>query len=194
VKPEHSNVAELPALPDPPAIDKPWSRMPGRPWLASANEWTARDGGLWAKPKSGSEQPSSLRTPLNIGDGSIECELNLNGANRISRRFGARDAGFRLVVSRTLAVLTKNPSEGKPASATERIAKKNFKLEADEWHPVRLNLNNDEATIQVNGQTCIGVFKKVTPLKSAFRQTATLESAMFSGRRCRGAQRAKQPG
>ena len=128
VKPEHSNVAKLPALPDPPAIDKPWSRMPGRPWLASANEWTARDGGLWAKPKSGSDQPSSLRTPLNIGDGSIECELKLN---------------------------------------------------------------NDEATIQVNGQTCIEVFKKVTPLKSAFRQTATLESAMFSGRRCRGAQRAK---
>jgi arylsulfatase A len=156
VKPIRANVVKLPALPEPLAIDEALLRMPVKPWLVSVNEWTARDGGLWAKPKSGSEQPASLRTPINLADGSIECELNLKGANRVSLRFGAGDAGFRLVVTRTLAILTKNPSKGEPASATEDIAKKNIKLEADEWYPVRLSFNGDEVTIHVNDQTFKG--------------------------------------
>ena len=96
-------------------LDEPLRAIPGKPWVASAGEWTARDGGVWAKPKGGSEKAASLRTPLAFGDGTVDCELNLKGANRISLRFGAGDAGFRLVVSRSAAILTKNPSKGETA-------------------------------------------------------------------------------
>jgi hypothetical protein len=156
VMPMRAHVVKLAALPEPLAIDEPLLQLPAKPWSVSANEWTARDGGVWAKPKSGSEQPASLRTPISLANGSIECEFNIKGANRVSFRFGAGDAGFRLVVSRTLAILTKNPSKGEPASATEDIAKRNIKLEADEWYPVRLSFTGDEVTIQVNDQTFKG--------------------------------------
>jgi len=127
-----------------------------RPWLTSAGEWTARDGGVFAQPKGGSEKPASLRTPLAFGDGVLECEVNLQGANRVSLRFGASEAGFRLVVSRTSAILTKNPSKGEPATATEDLAKKNLKLTAGGWVPVRLTFKGDEVTVQVNDQTFKG--------------------------------------
>ena len=138
------------------ALQASLDTLPGRPWAASAGEWSARDGGLFAKPKNGSEKPASLRTPLAFGDGVFDCELNLQGANRISLRFGVGDAGFRLVVSRASAVLTKNPSKGEAATATEDIAKKNLKLAAGEWYPVRLTFKGDEVTVQVNDQTFRG--------------------------------------
>ena len=82
--------------------------------------------------------------------------MNLQGANRVSFRFGAGNAGFRLVISRTSAILTKNPSKGEPATATEDIAKKNLKLAAGAWVPVRLTFNGDEVSVQVNDQTFKG--------------------------------------
>lgn len=156
VKPVRENVVTLPSLTGALAINEPLSQFPGKPWIASSGDWTARDGGLWAKPKSGAEQRASLRTPLNLTNGTLECELNLKGADRVSIRFEAGDAGFRLVVSRSAAILTKNPSKGEPASATEDVAKKNLKLEADEWYPVRLNFSGDEITVQVNDKTFKG--------------------------------------
>jgi arylsulfatase A-like enzyme len=111
---------------------------------------------LTGKAKGGQEKPASLRAPLALGDGILDCEVNLQGANRVSLRFGAGDAGFRLVVSRTSAILTKNPSKGEPATATEDIAKKNLKLAAGEWYPVRLTFKGDEVTVQVNDQTFKG--------------------------------------
>ena len=156
VKPARSHVATLPPLTGPLAIDESLSQLPGKPWSTSGGEWTAREGGLWAHPKLGSEQPMSLRTPLTLSNGSLDCEINLKGANRISLRFGAGDAGFRLVITRAVSILTKNPSKGEPASATEDIAKKNLKLEADEWYPVRLEFRGDEITVQVNDQTFKG--------------------------------------
>ncbi|MFM9017321.1 MAG: hypothetical protein ACKOLZ_07425, partial [Verrucomicrobiota bacterium] len=132
------------------------ARLPGKPWIVSPGEWSARDGGAFATPKGGSEKPASLRAPLALGDGVLECELNLQGANRVSLRFGAGDAGFRLVISRASAILTKNPSKGEPATATEDIAKKNLKLTAGEWLPVRLTFQGDEVTVQVNDQTFKG--------------------------------------
>jgi arylsulfatase A-like enzyme len=156
VKPTHARIATLPSLQGEIMLDETLTKLPGKPWLASVGEWSARDGGVFAKPKSGSEKPASLRTPLAMADGSVECELDLQGANRISLRFGAGDAGFRLVVSRTSATLTKNPSKGEPATATEDIAKKNLKLAADEWYPVRLTFKGDEVTVQVNDQTFKG--------------------------------------
>jgi len=156
VKPTHLRVVTLTALAGAAALDEPLAKLPGKPWIASAGEWSARDGGVFAKPKSGSEKPASLRTPLAFGDGTFGCELNLQGANRVSFRFGAGDAGFRLVVSRTTAILTKNPSKGEAATATEDIAKKNLKLAAGEWVPVRLTFKGDEVMVQVNDQTFKG--------------------------------------
>jgi arylsulfatase A-like enzyme len=156
VKPLRVGVATLSALTGALALDEPLAKLPGKPWVASAGEWSARDGGVFAKPKGGSEKPASLRTPLALTDGVVHCELNLKGANRVSLRFGAGEAGFRLVVSRTTAILTKNPSKGEAATATEDIAKKNLKLAADEWYPVRLTFTGDEVSVQINDQTFKG--------------------------------------
>ncbi len=147
VKPLRPGVATLPDL-----TGKAEALSP----LASAGEWTAREGGLFAQPKGGQEKPASLRSPLALGDGIFDCEVNLQGANRVSLRFGAGDAGFRLVVSRAAAILTKNPSKGEPATATEDLAKRNLKLAAGQWYPVRLTFKGDEVTVQVNDQTFKG--------------------------------------
>ncbi len=156
VKPSRAKAATLPAPAGTIALQASLDTLPGKPWAVSAGEWSARDGGVFAKPKSGSEKPASLRTPLAFRDGVFDCELNLQGANRISLRFGAGDAGFRLVVSRASAILTKNPSKGEAATATEDIAKKNLKLAAGAWYPVRLTFKGDEVTVQINDQTFHG--------------------------------------
>jgi len=156
VKPLRVGVATLPALTGALSLDEPLAKLPGKPWVASAGEWSARDGGVFAKPKGGSEKAAGLRTPLAFRDGTFDCELNLQGANRISLRFGSGEVGFRLVVSRTSTILTKNPSKGEAATATEDIAKKNLKLAADEWYPIRLSFKGDEVTVQVNDQTFKG--------------------------------------
>ena len=156
VRPTHLRVVTLAAPAGTNALDEPLAKLPGKPWIASTGEWSGRDGGIFAKPKGGSDKPASLRTPLAFGDGTFDCELNLQGANRVSFRFGAGDAGFRLVVSRTTAILTKNPSKGEAAAATEDIAKKNLKLAAGEWIPVRLTFKGDEVMVQVNDQTFKG--------------------------------------
>lgn len=145
VKPTHARIATLPSL-----TGRATSIAP----LSSAGEWTAHDGGLFAKPKGGLDKPASLRAPLAFGDGILDCEVNLQGANRVSLRFGAGDAGFRLVISRTSAILTKNPSKGE--AATEDLAKKNLRLAAGEWYPVRLTFKGEEVTVQVNDQTFKG--------------------------------------
>jgi arylsulfatase A-like enzyme len=143
VKPSHARIVTLPSL---------TGRAEALSPLASAGEWTAREGGLFAQPKGAQDKPASLRSPLTLGDGVFDCEVNLQGANRVSLRFGAGDAGFRLVISRTTAILTKNPSKGEPATATEDLAKKNLKLAAGQWYPIRLTFKGDEVTIQVNDQ------------------------------------------
>ena len=146
-KPSHARIATLPS---------PTGRATPLAPTSSAGEWTARDGGLFAQPKGGPEKPASLRAPLAFADGVLDCEVNLQGANRVSLRFGAGDAGFRLVISRSSAILTKNPSKGEPATATEDISKKNLKLAAGEWYPVRLTFKGDEVTVQVNDQVFKG--------------------------------------
>ncbi len=147
VKPSHARIATLPSL---------TGRATPLAPTSSAGEWTAREGGLFAQPKGGPEKPASLRAPLAFADGVLDCEVNLQGANRVSLRFGAGDAGFRLVISRSSAILTKNPSKGEPATATEDISKKNLKLAAGEWYPVRLTFKGDEVTVQVNDQVFKG--------------------------------------
>ena len=156
VRPSRARVTTLPAPGGAVVLAETLAKLPGKPWIVSADEWSARDGGVFAKPKGGSEKPASLRTPLAFADGVFDCEVNLQGANRVSLRFGAGDAGFRLVISRSSAILTKNPSKGEPATATEDISKKNLKLAAGQWYPVRLTFKGDEVTVQVNDQVFKG--------------------------------------
>ena len=156
VRPSRARVTTLPAPGGAVVLAETLAKLPGKPWIVSADEWSARDGGVFAKPKGGSEKPASLRTPLAFADGVLDCEVNLQGANRVSLRFGAGDAGFRLVISRSSAILTKNPSKGEPATATEDISKKNLKLAAGQWYPVRLTFKGDEVTVQVNDQVFKG--------------------------------------
>ena len=158
VKPLRPGVATLPEL-----TGKAEALSP----LASAGEWNAREGGLFAQPKGGQDKPASLRSPLTLGDGVFDCEVNLQGANRVSLRFGAGDAGFRLVISRTNAILTKNPSKGEAATATEDLAKKNLQLAAGQWYPVRLTFKGDEVTIQVNDQTFKGRHPSIGKAKTS---------------------------
>ncbi|NBV47809.1 MAG: hypothetical protein EBR95_01870 [Verrucomicrobia bacterium] len=179
VKPLRVGVAALPDLSGKIILEETLAKLPGKPWLASAGEWSARDGGVWARSKGGSEKPASLRTPLALTDGVVQCELNLKGANRVSLRFGAGDAGFRLVVSRATAILTKNPSKGEAASATEDIAKKNLKLAADEWYPVRLTFQGDEVTVQVNDQTFKGKHPSLGKAKTSLDFLVFGDSAAF---------------
>jgi arylsulfatase A len=155
VQPALTRAVVLQSLEGPFAIDEPLQKMPSSPWIVSAGEWTEQQGGLWAHPKTGSDKPASLRTPLALGNGSFECEFNLKGANRISLRFGAGDASFRLVLTRGAATLTRNPAKGE--SAAEDLAeKKNLKLEKDCWYPVRLTFRDEQVTVQVNGHEFAG--------------------------------------
>jgi arylsulfatase A-like enzyme len=158
VKPSHARIVTLPSL---------TGRAEALSPLASAGEWTAREGGLFAQPKGAQDKPASLRSPLTLGDGVFDCEVNLQGANRVSLRFGAGDAGFRLVVSRAAAILTKNPSKGETAAATEDIAKKNLKLATGQWYPVRLTFKGDEVTIQVNDQSFKGRHPSIGKAKTS---------------------------
>jgi arylsulfatase A-like enzyme len=158
VKPSHARIVTLPSL---------TGRAEALSPLASAGEWTAREGGLFAQPKGAQDKPASLRSPLTLGDGVFDCEVNLQGANRVSLRFGAGDAGFRLVISRTTAILTKNPSKGEPATATEDLAKKNLKLAAGQWYPIRLTFKGDEVTIQVNDQSFKGRHPSIGKAKTS---------------------------
>ena len=161
VKPERKSAASLPPLKGPFAIEEPLKNLPSAAWSFSQNEWKIREGSLWAAPKRSSDKPVALHAPLALSNGSLECELNLNGANRVSLRFSAGEDSFRLVISRTTATLTKNPSKNNPSSAAEDLAeKKNLRLQKDCWYPIRLTFEDDQVIVHVNDQQ----FKEKHPL------------------------------
>jgi arylsulfatase A len=143
--------------------------------LAVAGQWTARDGGLFAPLQGAPDKPAALRSPVAFSDGTFDCQVNLQGANRVSLRFGAGEESFRLVVTRTGATLTKNPSKGESADATEDLAKRSLKLAAGEWYPVRITFHGEKATIQVNDQ----VFQGQHPVLG--RQKTAIELLVFGG-------------
>jgi hypothetical protein len=78
--------------------------------------------------------------------------MNLNGANRISLRVEAGDAGrsFRLVISRTSLEIARNPARGESADSVEQLARKTLDLTKDRWYPVRLAFKGNALTVQVN--------------------------------------------
>ena len=152
--PRKATVAVLPPLAGETVLNEPLEKVPAKPWTASRSTWTARDGGVWGAQKGPQDQGANLSVPVAITDGVIDYEVNLNGADRHSLRVewgsGVRKGSFRIVVSRSLVEVTKNPSAGEDKEAAEPVARKSLKLEKNRWYPVRVTLKGCEAAVQVN--------------------------------------------
>ena len=132
--------------------------LPAKPWSATAGEWSAWDGGVWGAQKGPENRGADLSVPVALNDGTIDYEVNFNGANRHSLRVewksGEKAGSFRVEVARGYVALTKNPTRGEGADAVEPLARKTVNLEKRRWYPVRLTIKGDTATVQV-GETII---------------------------------------
>ena len=155
VKPATPKMATLAPVSGTVILRETLSAEPPKPWSASRGEWTAKDGGIWGMQKGKEQQGANLRVPLAITDGTIDFEVNFNGANRISVRVETQDrkGSFRVEISRTTLGITKNPSQGEGKDAVEPLARKTAKLESNTWYPVRISFKGTEATAQVNDLT-----------------------------------------
>ncbi len=145
-------IAELPPLTGDVVLNESLEQMPKAPWTATRGQWLPEDAGLWGSQTGNDDQGATLRVPLTTTDGVIQYEINFKGANRHSLRveWGDRKGSFRIEVSRTAVGITKNPSLGEGKDAVEPIARKVLELESNQWYPVRITFNGNEATAQVN--------------------------------------------
>ena len=162
-----------------PLLAESLDALPGRPWTVSAGEWTARDGGAWATPKSSDDKPAQLKAAVEFTQGTIDFEVNFKGSNRISLRVERPEGSFRLVISRTLTSLAKNPSKGEGKEATVEIAERRLKLESGQWYPVRLAIRGQEIAVQVNEVTFLGSHAVFAEPKTALSFLVFGESAGF---------------
>jgi len=169
VKPAAAKVASLPPLAGTVILDEPLAALPAKPWTTSKGEWQAKDGGVWGGQKGKEEQAATMRAPLALGDGTMDFEINLKGANRISLRveWGDKKGSYRFVISRTSLEIAKNPTQGESKGAVEQLARKPLKLEAGHWYPVRITFHGNEVIAQVNDTTV-----KATHAKFAEKKTA----------------------
>jgi len=178
-RPAVKPVAVLAPVEGRPILSEPLESLPDRPWTASAGEWTARDGGAWASPKSKADKPAQLNAAVDFTHGTIDFEVNFKGANRISLRVERPEGSFRLVISRTLASLAKNPSKGEGKEATVEVAERRLKLESDQWYPVRLAIRGQEIAVQVNDVTFKATHAVFAEPKTALSFLVFGESAGF---------------
>ncbi len=149
---QEAHSATLPAVQGEVVLDEPLAQLPAKPWSTPFGKWTARDGGLFGAETPNAKNGAGMRAPCAIGDGTLDFEMNLNGANRISLRVEAGDTGhsFRIVVSRKLIEIARNPARGENADAVEQLVRKPLDLKKDRWYPVRLTFKGDALTVQVN--------------------------------------------
>ena len=144
-------VVELTPLTGNVVINETMAEVPKAPWTASRGEWTAKDGGVWGVQKSKADQGANLRSPLGFADGTVQYEIQFQGANRHSLRIEAGDKkqSFRIEINRKYVGITKNPEPGEGQDKTEPLARKPLDLEAGEWYPVRITFKGEQATVQV---------------------------------------------
>jgi len=128
------------------------SQMPAKPWTSSAGKWTAHDGALWGAETPQDKNGALLRTPCAISDGTIDFEINFDGANRHSLRIEAGDPQhtFRVVIARNSIEITRSPFPGEGPDATETLARKPLDLQKARWYPVRLVFQGNVLSVQVN--------------------------------------------
>ena len=144
-------VALLPPAPGRVLLNATLAQLPAQPWTASSGEWQAQDGAVWGSQKGPETKGALLRTPCELGDGTIDFELNLDGANRTSLRIEAGDSAhsFRIVIARNSLELARNPVRGESTEA-EQLARKTLDLRKGQWVPVRLSFTGNVLTAQVN--------------------------------------------
>lgn len=143
-------VAALQAAPGTLALNEPLGQLPGKPWVVTGGKWVAHDGAVWGAEQPTDRNGATLRTPCSVGDGTIDLELNLDGANRISIRIEAGEPGqtFRVVISRTAVEMARNPVRGE--TQAESLARKPLELQKGRWYPVRLSFVGNNLAVQVN--------------------------------------------
>lgn len=169
--------ATLPPPQRPPILAASFESLPGSPWVCSTDQWSARDGGVWAAPQG--DTPAQLKAPLEFTEGVIDFEVCFRGAHRVSLRVERPEGSFRMVISRTMASLAKNPSKSEGKEATEEVAKRPLKLESGQWYPVRLSIRGREAAVQVNDVNFKGTHAVFAAPKTAISFLVFGESAGF---------------
>ncbi len=174
-------VAPLPPADGTVLVEAALRDMPAKPWTATADAWTARDGGLWGAQKPKDKNGVVLRAPVEMTDGVIDYDVAFDGADRHSLRieWGGRKGSFRVEVSPGAVGLTKNPSPGEPKDAMERLARKEIKLEPKTWYPVRVTLKGATATVQVHGITIEGSHAVIGEPKTGLNFLVFGDSAGF---------------
>ena len=152
-KPEQK-VAALPALTGQSLLAEPFLKVPGKPWSTAHGVWVAREAGVWGAQKGPPNQGASLAVPVAFKDGTVDYELCFDGAERHSLRFewgqGDRAGSFRVVISRHALEITKNPSKGEGADKVDPLVLRRLSLEKRVWYPVRVTIQGDVVTVQVN--------------------------------------------
>ncbi len=147
-------VATLPPVAGTVVLIESLAQMPAKPWTTPAGNWVAHDGALWGAEAPKARNGATLHTPCTIGDGTIDFDLNLDGANRISLRLEAGDRGnsFRIVIARNSIEIARNPVRGESTQA-EPLVRKPLDLPKGRWIPVRLAFNGSNLTVQVNDKS-----------------------------------------
>jgi len=181
IKKKAEQVAVLPALTGEVVLDEALSVMPTNPWAVTRGNWTAKDGGVWGTQKGAADQGATLRVPVKLTNGTIDYQIQFQGANRHSLRIecGNKAGSFRIEVSRTHVGLTKNPGAGEGKDKTEPLARKALDLKPSVWYPVRITLKGSEATVQVNDITISGKHAILGEAKTALNFLVFGETAGF---------------
>lgn len=147
---EEASVAALPPVQGDVLMSEPLAQLPAKPWTTASGKWIARDGAVWGAETPNAKNGAAMRAPCAIGDGTLDFDLNLDGANRISLRIEAGEPKhtFRVVIARNSIEIARNPAPGE--TDAEQLARKTLDLKKGRWVPVRLAFKGDTLTVQVN--------------------------------------------
>lgn len=147
----------LPALQGKEVLAQDFKALPTKPWTLTRGTWQVHDEAIWNPMPKTEEQGATLTGPLPVTDGTLQYEMKLHSAGRVSLRIHtAGKHSFRIVVSSTQIEITKNPDPGQDKTQTEPLARQKLKLNAEEWQTVRVTFKGDEVTAQVAGVTAKG--------------------------------------
>jgi arylsulfatase A len=144
-------VAELPPLTGRRVVDLPLDVVPAAPWVA-AGPWTARDAAVWGRA---GDAGASLCGPLGMREGTLEFQVRLGNADRMSLRIhGAGQAAtYRIVLRRGSLEIARNPAAGQAAVRAVTLARQRVKFDAGQWQAMRVAFAGQEVTVQVAGVT-----------------------------------------
>jgi len=128
-----------------------FGHVPAKPWSVTRGKWTEKDGGVWGVEKPSDKQGATLRGPLGITNGVIQYEIRFHHAIRHSLRIETPDKhSFRIEISLGVVGITRNPAPGEGLDQVKPLIAKVLDLQPDEWYPVRITFNGNQASAQVN--------------------------------------------